>query len=338
MSTAEVIAFPTPQIQPAEPPKEVRVADCDDGYTKTANEIQKMKCKIRLSGREHNILEAVIYSTYGWNKKQDRLTNTYLANMCDMDPSDVNKALIELGKRNVITIQKIGVMKLVGINKTVSDWVLDKQPKPKKQDSNENGEITQNLGEIAQSDRRNRLSDRAKLPNTQYSLTQDNKELKDPSSENPGGFTNVDSNEIVPIEQDLKPNPVKNRPDAAVQTPKGDKWGTAEDLQAAEYLFKKIQIIRPTAKTPNWPEWANTIRIMREADGRTHREICELFKFANQDAFWSSNILSPAKLRDKWDTLCIQRETNPAKNHKASSDEWAAAAKDTSWGKNLGGW
>ena len=338
MSMAKVIAFPTPQIQPIEPPKEVRVADCDDGYTKTANEIQKMKCKIRLSGREHNILEAVIYSTYGWNKKQDRLTNTYLANMCDMDPSDVNKALIELGKRNVITIQKIGVMKLVGINKTVSEWILDKQPKPKKQASIEEGEITHNLGGITQNDGRNCLSDRAKLPNTQYSLTQDNKELKDPSSENPDGFTNIDSNEFVPVEQDLNPDQVKNRPDAAVQTKKGDKWGTAEDLQAAEYLFRKVQIIRPAAKIPNWPEWANTIRIMREADGRTHREICEVFLFANQDAFWSSNILSPAKLRDKWDTLCIKRDTQPAQKHQTTGEMWAEASKDTSWAKDLGGW
>lgn len=342
MSTAKVLPFQNSQdTTPSDPPKEVRVADCDDGYTKTANEIQKMKCKIRLSGREHNILEAIIYSTYGWNKKQDRLTNTYLANMCDMDPSDVNKALIELAKRNVITIQKIGVMKLVGINKIVSDWILDKQPKPKKQDSTEKGETTQKIGETTQTDGRNCLSNRAEPPNTQDSLTQDNIKTKDPLSENPDGFTDPDSIGTNPVqqEQDQPAEPAKQtlRPGAAIQTSAGDKWGTAEDLKAAEYIWDKVQISCPTAKTPNWPDWANTVRLMRESNGKTHREICELMRFASQDSFWAVNILSPLKLRKQWDVLCAKRDAQPAKKHQTTGEMWAEAFYDTSWAKDLGG-
>jgi hypothetical protein len=36
---------------------------------------------------------------------------------------------------------------------------------------------------------------------------------------------------------------------------------------------------------------------MRLQDKRTHYEICELFKWANEDDFWQENILSPSKLR-----------------------------------------
>jgi hypothetical protein len=32
-----------------------------------------------------------------------------------------------------------------------------------------------------------------------------------------------------------------------------------------------------------------------------------LFKWANTDAFWAANILSPRKLRAKWDELIIRR-------------------------------
>ncbi|EQB98774.1 phage replication protein [Photorhabdus temperata subsp. temperata M1021] len=45
---------------------------------------------------------------------------------------------------------------------------------------------------------------------------------------------------------------------------------------------------------------------MRECDGRTHREICELFKWANTDSFWYANIQSPRKLREKWDDLFVR--------------------------------
>lgn len=35
-------------------------------------------------------------------------------------------------------------------------------------------------------------------------------------------------------------------------------------------------------------------------DGRTHKQICSLFKRANKDSFWCKNVLSPSKLREKW--------------------------------------
>jgi hypothetical protein len=46
---------------------------------------------------------------------------------------------------------------------------------------------------------------------------------------------------------------------------------------------------------------------MRERDGRTHKEIAALFKWACNDAFWQGNVLCPATLRDKWTQLEIKR-------------------------------
>lgn len=37
-----------------------------------------------MSGREWQCLEAVIWLTYGWNKKQDRVTNTVIAELTDL--------------------------------------------------------------------------------------------------------------------------------------------------------------------------------------------------------------------------------------------------------------
>ena len=47
------------------------MADLSNGYTKVANEIQQLKPRLRMSGREWQCFEAVIWLTYGWNKKQD---------------------------------------------------------------------------------------------------------------------------------------------------------------------------------------------------------------------------------------------------------------------------
>ncbi|WP_275387983.1 replication protein [Xenorhabdus bovienii] len=121
----------------------------------------------------------------------------------------------------------------------------------------------------------------------------------------------------------------KVNPDAAVSSPKGDKWGDADDLKAAEWIFQKVQVAKPNAKEPNWATWANDIRLMRQSNNRTHAAICRLFKWANQDAFWYCNILSPAKLREKWDTLESQSEqpnrkqiTQEAAGNWNNREEW----------------
>lgn len=114
-------------------------------------------------------------------------------------------------------------------------------------------------------------------------------------------FNDRPRNSNPPVEQ-TKPI----RPESAIQSPKGDKWGTSDDLKAAEWIFGKIQIVSPSAKKPNWAAWANDIRLMRSSLGVNHKRICEVFSWANADAFWQSNVLSPSKLREKWDTLNAQ--------------------------------
>lgn len=95
------------------------------------------------------------------------------------------------------------------------------------------------------------------------------------------------------------------KPDAAIQS--GAKWGTSEDLRCAEWLFAVVQSISSSAKKPNYAGWANDIRLMRERDQRTHKEIATLFKWACEDKFWKGNVLCPSTLREKWTQLDIKR-------------------------------
>ncbi|AHK20351.1 hypothetical protein BF17_14315 [Yersinia similis] len=105
---------------------------------------------------------------------------------------------------------------------------------------------------------------------------------------------------------------LSTHPDAAIYTPSGKSWGTAKDLDAAKWIFAKIRIVNAAAKEPNWVEWSNDVRLMHEQDDRSHREICELFKWANTDSFWAANILSPRKLRVKWDELVMRSQAKVA--------------------------
>lgn len=151
--------------QPQREVVERKVASLDDGYMRVATSIGKLKPKLKLAGREHQVLDAVIYCTFGWNKSEDKVTNTYLAEVTDLDDSDVAAALNVLAERNIINLRKVGGFKLVSVNVSIDKWVLKKTPKTP---PNKLGETTQNVG-------RKRVSSWAESPDTKDSLTKDNK-------------------------------------------------------------------------------------------------------------------------------------------------------------------
>lgn len=82
---------------------------------------------------------------------------------------------------------------------------------------------------------------------------------------------------------------------------------TPGDEKVAQWMFDLVREVSPSAKEPSWAAWSNEIRLMRTIDKRAAEEICALFQWAHDDSFWCSNILSPKKLREKWDQLAAKR-------------------------------
>lgn len=80
-----------------------------------------------------------------------------------------------------------------------------------------------------------------------------------------------------------------------------------DDFKCAEFISSLIKQLNPDQKEPNLNQWADDIRLMRTVDKRDHRDICAVFKFANQDSFWQSNVLSVKTLRKQFDKLSIQK-------------------------------
>lgn len=94
---------------------------------------------------------------------------------------------------------------------------------------------------------------------------------------------------------------------------KGKKPPSDEDRKAALWLADVQRKANPTCRAPKVDKWAHEIRLLREIDGRTHRQICELYQWAKADKFWGPNIQGPAKLREKWDALAERRDrSSPA--------------------------
>lgn len=114
--------------------------------------------------------------------------------------------------------------------------------------------------------------------------------------------------------------------DAADRAPKAKairapRQANGDDEKCARWLYGAILNTAPKFKEPNYKAWANEVRLMRERDGRTHREMCELLQWAHSIPFWRGNILSPAKLREHWDRLTIQRDA-AAEQKPAAGGAW----------------
>ena len=82
------------------------------------------------------------------------------------------------------------------------------------------------------------------------------------------------------------------------------------DLNLAEHIYLKIKEVAPKTQVPNYNSWADSVRLMRERDNHTLEEIKDVFIWANSDSFWRTNILSPAKLREKFVELHAKMGNN----------------------------
>ncbi|PHF94223.1 hypothetical protein [Bacillus wiedmannii] len=90
------------------------------------------------------------------------------------------------------------------------------------------------------------------------------------------------------------------------------KFSTS-DLENAKLLFELMLLNNPSAKEPNLEKWANDFRLMREKDKRTDEQIKYIINWTQKDDFWSTNILSPAKLRKQFDALVVKIKKEKAK-------------------------
>ncbi|WP_321388985.1 DUF4373 domain-containing protein [uncultured Enterococcus sp.] len=87
----------------------------------------------------------------------------------------------------------------------------------------------------------------------------------------------------------------------------------SEHYQLADYLFKKILVNNPEAKQPNLQKWADDIRLAIERDKRSPEKLKNMIDWCQSHNFWSGVILSTAKLREKYDQMAAQANSQVQK-------------------------
>jgi hypothetical protein len=104
----------------------------------------------------------------------------------------------------------------------------------------------------------------------------------------------------------------------------------APAYRLSTFLFDSILSCNPESrlhafengkKESTVQNWAKDIDLLLRIDHREPSTVEEVITFATHDDFWRANILSGKKLRDKWDTLVLQKgRLNTKKEDKWKDD------------------
>ena len=107
-------------------------------------------------------------------------------------------------------------------------------------------------------------------------------------------------------------------------------------LRLAEFFYNQILHNNPEHKKPNLEQWANDIRLMMERDERTEEQIKYLMEWVQKDDFEMTNVLSPSKLRKRFDQLVLKVKQEK-KHPKDSKPKYEYAVPDEIGQKMIGG-
>jgi phage replication O-like protein O len=126
----------------------------------------------------------------------------------------------------------------------------------------------------------------------------------------PGGQFTLGVNQPPQEGVSSPPQRRKNKSSEAKTASSSSKAQDASDQgnALAELLKKRILTNNPKAKVTDaqLQKWALEAERMTRLDGRTEAEVRELIEWSQGDSFWKSNILSMAKLREKFDQLYLK--------------------------------
>jgi len=98
---------------------------CEDGYTKIANELLEAMSKIRIPGEACQLLLFILRKTYGFNKKHDGIATSQIMEGTKLGRRAVERARSILRRMNMVsTVKSVGTNYLTYcINKFYKTWV-----------------------------------------------------------------------------------------------------------------------------------------------------------------------------------------------------------------------
>jgi len=148
----------------------------------------------------------------------------------------------------------------------------------------------------------------------------------------------IDNVNITVVYVDINPQNVSVNPQSKVEKSKAEYMDSlseqspdvkkpkkifstdSDEMKLSLLLADRMQKNNPKCKLPkDFQGWCKHIDLMVRVDGRTQKEIQDIILFSQKDSFWSANILSTGKLREKFDQLLLrQKNGNKANNSNAN--------------------
>lgn len=126
---------------------------------------------------------------------------------------------------------------------------------------------------------------------------------ENPLTENPDTENPITENPILLNNKELSNKKLSNKSNSRHKQVYDD---ASDEMILVDFFIKMIRKNSPTFKTPNKQNWADVFRKMIQIDGREKKEISKVIQFVQNDSFEKSNVLSPVKLRKRYDSLLIK--------------------------------
>lgn len=251
----------------------------ENGYAEIANELLDAYAKYFPGHGEGQVLIAIIRKTYGWHKKEDKISVSQIEDLTGLSRRRVIVCIQNLEAKRMIEIQRkrgrgnINLPNTIKLQKNHELWVVTEKSSYYRKDLQA---------------RKNRYK-----KSKQGVVT----EIK--------GSDGNDKRVVTENEKNSQfPSPTK------------DTY-TKDSIQKilSQLLCDEILLRRPNYKKPNLQQWAKHVDLMIRIDKRDPAEIERVIRWCQRDDFWQDNILSTAKLRKQYDQLALKMSKENPQQH-----------------------
>ncbi len=294
----------------------------EDGYIKIANELMQALARIRIPGEARQIVDTIFRKTYGFNKKEDRISLSQFCLGTGMKKPACSRAIKTASRMNIIIKKDNDGIHFYSINKDFETWkplskkithFIEKdnggREKAFKNDSLSNYEALSKkiTGGESLSKKITPIIEKDNIQKTLLQKTKENIPQKKKSTRTKDVFSA--ESVAYKLSQKFFNLILKNNPYSRLHArSNGDK----------ETILQR---------------WAVDIDLLIQKDGQHPSIVEEVITFTANDHFWGPNVQSGSKLRMKWDTLVAQMKkkgvssSNASKLAEESSKSYDAAGR-----------
>lgn len=85
----------------------------------------------------------------------------------------------------------------------------------------------------------------------------------------------------------------------------------SDEMKLVDFFISEIRKNNPDFRDPNKQTWSHDFKLIIVNDKRDKKEVSQLIRWVQQDDFEKANVLSPAKLRKRYDNLVMKMKAPP---------------------------